>query len=192
MPLTDRKTGVPINEHPIGRKPRTEKFSLHRFMPKRPIYAELIVQTVREAILILSPDLRVMWANRSFYRTFQVGPTETEGQFIFDLGNHQWNIPRLRTLLGEILPKCRELHDFEVEHEFSSIGRRTMLFNAQRLSSDSNNPEMILLAIEDTTERNRAQAEQFKVHLELKKANAALRSLVLIDDLTGLYNRRGF
>ena len=89
-------------------------------------------------------------------------------------------------------PKCNEFQDFEVEHNFLSIGRRTMLLNAKKLHSESNKPEMILLMIEDTTERNRVEAEQFKLHLELKNANEALRALVLIDDLTGLYNRRGF
>src|SRR2546425_8834072 len=151
---------VPSHEHPIERKSRVERFSLHRLIPETRIYAESIVQTVHEAILILSPDLHVMWANRSFYTTFQVGPIETEGQLIFDLGNGQWNIPRLRTLLEEILPKCNEFQDFEVEHNFLSIGRRTMLLNAAKLYSENNNTDMILLAIEDTTERKRAEAGQ--------------------------------
>ncbi len=181
-----------LNELLIGRKPHAESFSLHRLIPENRIYAEPIAQTVREAILILSPDLRVMWANRSFFKTFQLGPLETEGKLIFDLGNHQWNIPMLRTLLEEILPKSIEVQDFEVEHDFLSVGRRTMLLNAKKLNSESNNREMIVLAIEDTTERRRAQAEQFKLYLELKKANEALRSQVLIDELTGLYNRHGF
>jgi diguanylate cyclase (GGDEF)-like protein len=156
------------------------------------IDAESVVQTIREAILILTPDLRVMWANRSFYKTFQMAPIETEGKLIFELGNHEWNIPRLRALLTEVLPRCIEFQDFEVEHDFSGIGRRTMLLNATNLDSDLHNMKMILLAIEDTTERKRAEAKQFNLELELKKANEALRTLVLMDDLTGLYNRRGF
>jgi diguanylate cyclase (GGDEF)-like protein len=185
MLLIDRKIRVPIDEHPIGRKPHAEKFALHNL-------ATHIVQTVREAILILSPDLYVIWANRSFYKTFHVEPTEAEGKLIFELGNREWNIPRLRACLREILLKSIEVQDFEIEHDFLSIGRRTMLLNAKKLQSDSNSPEMILLAIEDTSDRSRVKAEQFKLYLELKKANEALRTLVLIDDLTGLYNRRGF
>jgi diguanylate cyclase (GGDEF)-like protein len=181
-----------VNEHSIARKPHPESVSLHSLISENRIDAECIVQTVREAILILTPDLRVMWANRSFYKTFQAEPIETEGKLIFELGNRQWNIPRLRALLKEILPKCVELQDFEVEDDFLGIGRRTMLLNAKKLESDSLNVEMILLAIEDTTARKRAEAKQFNLDLELRKANKALRALVLIDDLTGLYNRRGF
>ena len=181
-----------VNEHSIARKPHPESISLHSLISENRIDAESIVQTVPEAILILTPDLRVMWANRSFYKTFQVEPMETEGQLIFELGNHQWNIPRLRTLLTEILPRCVELQDFEVEHDFLGIGRRTMRLNAKKLDSDSLKVEMILLAIEDTTARKRMEAKQFNLELELRKANEALRALVLIDDLTGLHNRRGF
>ena len=89
-----------IKENGNRRKPHPEKISLHRLqrlIPEIEIYAESILQTVHEALLILSPDLRVMWANQSFYKTFQVGPRETEGRFIFDLGNRQWNLPGLRT-----------------------------------------------------------------------------------------------
>jgi diguanylate cyclase (GGDEF)-like protein len=172
-----------------------KKNSLHRLrrlIPEIQIYAEGILQTVHEALLILSPDLRVMWANESFYKTFQVGPGEIEGRLFFGLGNRQWDLPGLRTLLGEVLPKGLEFHDHEVERDFAGIGRRTMLLNAKKLPRESDNREMILLAIVDITERKQAEAEQFKVNIELKKANDALRTLVLIDDLTGLYNRRGF
>ncbi len=156
------------------------------------LYGESIVQTVRDAILVLSPDLRVKWANRSFYKTFQVGPRETEGEFIFDLGNGQWNIPKLKTLLEQILPGSSECPDFEVEHDFLSIGRRTMRLNARRLRGESPSSDMILLAIEDATEHHQAEMERYKLDLELKNANQALRALIWIDDLTGLYNRRGF
>ena len=166
--------------------------SFRRLIPETRIDAESILQTVREALVILTPDLRVIWANRSFYKTFQVEPIETEGRLIFDLGNRQWNIPRLRALLTEVLPGSTEFRDFEVEDDLSGIGRRTMLFGARRLDTETNKTEMILLEIEDTTDRKRAEVRQFNVDLELKKVNEALRTLVLIDDLTGLYNRRGF
>jgi len=190
-----RKMIVPIKENGDRRNPHPKKISLprlQRLIPEIEIYAESILRTVHEALLILSPDLRVMWANQSFYKTFQVGPRETEGRFIFDLGSRQWDLPGLRTLLGEVLRKGFEFHDHEVEHDLAGIGRRTMLLNAKKLPRESNNQEMILLAIEDITERKREEAKQFELNLDLKKANDALRALVLIDDLTGLYNRRGF
>ena len=86
--------------------------------------AQAIVETVREPLVILDADLRVVTANRSFYETFQVTPAETEGRLFFDLGNRQWNIPRLRTLLEEVLPRDNTIEDFEVEHDFETIGRR--------------------------------------------------------------------
>jgi diguanylate cyclase (GGDEF)-like protein len=183
---------VSINQHSPGWKPHPMSVSLRSLMPETRIDAESIVQTLREAILILSADLRVIWANRSFYKTFRVEPIETEGRLIFDLGNRQWNIPRLRALLTEVLPGCAEFQDFEVEHDFPDIDRRTMLLSARKLETEINKTEMILLAIEDTTERKRAEVRQFNIETELKKVNEALRTLVLRDDLTGLYNRRGF
>ncbi len=87
-------------------------------------YAEKLSDSVREAMIVLGWDLRVKHANKTFYEVFQVGPEETEGQMIYDLGNGQWNIPRLRLLLEEILPKEQSFDDYEVEH-FETIGRRT-------------------------------------------------------------------
>jgi hypothetical protein len=84
---------------------------------------------------------------------FQATPQETEGRFLYDLGNGQWNIPRLRVLLEEILPRDSIFDDFEVEHEFPRIGRKRMLLNARRIVRKDNNLEAILLAIEDLTER---------------------------------------
>lgn len=180
-----------MNSH-LGGGTHPESASLHSLISENRIDAESIVQTVREAILILTPDLRVMWANRSFYKTFKVEPRDTEGKLIFELGNRQWNIPRLRALLANVLPGCTEFQDFEVEHDFLGIGRRTMLLNARKLDGHRHNMQTILLAIEDTTARKQAEAKQVSLDLELKKVNDALRALVLIDDLTGLYNRRGF
>jgi diguanylate cyclase (GGDEF)-like protein len=166
--------------------------SLQSLISETRIDAESVVQAVRQAILILSPDLRVIWANRSFYRTFQVEPGETTGKLVFELGNRQWDIPRLRRLLIEVLPGSADFQDFEVEHDFSGIGRRTMLLGAKKLNTEINKPGMILVEVEDITERNRVAAKQFSLELELKKTNEALRTLVLRDDLTSLYNRRGF
>jgi two-component system CheB/CheR fusion protein len=120
-------------------------------------YARAIVETVREPLVILGADLRVNTANQSFYETFQVSPQETEGQLIYDLGNKQWDLPELRTLLEEVLPQSTSFEEFAVEHDFPGIGARSMRLNARQLRREDNQPPLILLAIEDVTERQRAE-----------------------------------
>ena len=120
-------------------------------------YAENTVETVREPLLVLDNELRVEGANRSFYRAFRVAPSDTIGWFIYDLGNRQWDIPRLRELLGEVLAESTSIDDFQVEHDFEQLGRRTMLLNARRIHDPQRKGERILLAIEDITERRRAE-----------------------------------
>jgi PAS domain S-box-containing protein len=120
-------------------------------------YAENIVATVREPLVVLDADLRVVSTNHSFYEVFAVKPEETEGQFIYDLGNRQWNIPRLRELLEEIIPKKNTFEGFRMEHDFPSIGRRIMLLNARRIPTEADKTRLILLAIEDVTERVRME-----------------------------------
>jgi chemotaxis protein methyltransferase CheR len=95
--------------------------------------AKAITDTITESILILDQGLRVIFANRSFYDTFHVDARKTEGKLIYELGNGQWNIPELKNLLSKILPKRRSLRNFEVNQEFSGIGRKVMLLNARRL-----------------------------------------------------------
>jgi signal transduction histidine kinase len=120
---------------------------------------EDIIATVREPLLVLDSDLRVLSANRSFYDSFKVTPQETIGNLIYDLGNRQWDIPKLRTLLEEILPKDNLFDDYEVEHEFSNIGHKIMLLNARRIAQKKIGSQLILLAIEDITEKTRLQRE---------------------------------
>ena len=115
-------------------------------------YADSLIATVREPVVVLDADLRVVSANRPFYATFQVTPEETEGNLIYTLGNRQWDIPRLRSLLEEILPQQTEFESFLVEHDYPEIGRRVMRLNARKVRSDSG-PNRILLAIEDITDR---------------------------------------
>ena len=122
-------------------------------------FAESIVTTVREPLLVLKADLHVRSANRSFYETFRVEPSETEGRFIYDLGDGQWDIPALRTLLEEIIPQNSSFNDFEVEHDFETIGPKTMLLNARRFPPEGK-WELILLAIADITERKRLERER--------------------------------
>ena len=118
-------------------------------------YAESIVETIREPLIVLTPDLRVITANHSFYRTFQVTPEETEGRFVYSLSDHAWDIPSLRKLLEEIVPQNTQFNDFEVDHEFPVIGRRTMLLNARRVYREGRGTDMILLALEDITDHKR-------------------------------------
>src|SRR5580692_5936666 len=121
-------------------------------------YAQNIVDTVREPLLILDATLRVRSANRAFYQTFHVSPDETEGRLIYELGNGQWDIPDLRTLLEDIVPKSSVFDDFELEHTFPAIGRRVMLLNARKLQA-GHHGELLVLAMEDVTERRRSEAD---------------------------------
>ncbi|WP_367872242.1 ATP-binding protein [Luteolibacter sp. Populi] len=116
-------------------------------------YAESIVASVRSPLVVLGEELRVKTASAAFYDTFLVAPDATEGRLIYDLGNGQWNIPALRTLLEELLPRQERIHDFEVSHSFEQIGRRTMVLNARRLAGGAEDEPLIVLAIEDITGR---------------------------------------
>lgn len=121
------------------------------------IYIKTVVDVVREPVLILDKDFRVMAANESFYRTFQVEPKDTEKRIVYDLGDGQWNIPALRKLLEDILPKNTFFKGFEVAHEFPFIGHKTMILNARQIHFKENTaselfPPIILLAMEDITE----------------------------------------
>jgi PAS domain-containing protein len=103
-------------------------------------------------VLVMDENLVVRSANRAFFRTFKVSATETEGRPIFDLGNGQWNIPKLRMLLQDILPRDSTFEGLRVEHEFPDIGRRIMILNARKLERGIGQPGMIVLAIEELTE----------------------------------------
>ena len=116
-------------------------------------FSEKIINTVREPMLVLTPNLCVVSANNSSYSHFQASPAETEGRLIYELGNGQWDIPELRRLLGDILPNNEVFNGFHVEHEFEQIGRRDMLLNARRID----HVDRILLAIEDVTERHESE-----------------------------------
>lgn len=120
-------------------------------------YAASIVETVRQPLIVLDTDLRVRWANRSFYDTFQVVPQNCEGRLLRDLGDRQWEIPGLRKVLEQIVGQYHEVRDCEFEQRFPTIGRRTLLLNAHLLRQRGNAPPLILLAIEDITDRKRVE-----------------------------------
>ncbi len=138
-------------------------------------FAESIVNTVREPLISLDQDLRVVTVSRSFYEVFKVKPEETVGQLIYDLGNRQWDIPGLRELLEDILPKKVAFDNYEVEHVFSTIGRRVMLLNARQIERGMGKERIILLAIEDITERREIENGLEKAHDELKELAAELK-----------------
>src|SRR3982751_3169021 len=135
-------------------------------------YAMNIVDTVREPLLILDTTLRVRSANRAFYQTFHVSSEETENRLIYELGNGQWDIPDLRTLLEDIVPKSSGFDDFELEHTFPVIGRRVMLLNARKLQA-GHHGELLVLAMEDVTQRRRSEEEVAKAKEAAEAANRA-------------------
>jgi serine phosphatase RsbU (regulator of sigma subunit) len=133
-----------------------------------PTYAQDIVDTVREPLLILDAGLRVRSANRAFYRKFRVTPADTEGQLVYRLGNGQWDSPALRTLLEEVIPKSEAFDGFELAHNFPGIGPRVMLLNARRLQPGPH-AGFLLLAMEDVTEARRAGAVVAEAHRRMSR-----------------------
>ncbi|MFH1691674.1 MAG: PAS domain-containing protein [Candidatus Omnitrophota bacterium] len=115
-------------------------------------YAEHIINAVHEPLIILDENLKVTSVSRSFCEAFKVKPEETVGEYIYDLGNRQWDIAKLRELLEDILLKTTSLDDFEVEHVFPDIGKRILLLNARRVYLDAHRKKLILIAMEDITE----------------------------------------
>lgn len=120
-------------------------------------YAENIVETLRESLVVLDSELQILTANHSFYETFKVTPEETIGNFIYDVGNRQWDIPKLRVLVEEILPLDTVINDYEVEHDFPGVGRKTILLSARQIFRKKIGSNIILLAMEDITERKQAE-----------------------------------
>ena len=123
------------------------------------INADDIVDTIRTGLVVLDTDLRVQSANRAFLRTFAVEADATLGQLVFELGNGQWDIPALRTLLTEIIPYNETVEAFEVEHDFPTIGHKIMLLNARKVYRAGNYTEFLLLGIDDVTKEREAQRE---------------------------------
>jgi chemotaxis protein methyltransferase CheR len=161
-------------KNPLKKSGQTVK-ALEYDKQKLQVFIEIfdnILGSVRESLLVLDSDLKVIKANHSFYRTFKVKPEATEGVLIYDLGNQQWDIPKLRELLEDILPQNSTFNDFEVEHNFETIGRKIMHLNARRIYREFNHTRLILLAIEDVTDR-----EYYKRHLEelVEKRTAEIR-----------------
>jgi len=139
-------------------------------------YAESVINTVREPLIVLDQDLRVVTASRSFYEVFKVNPEETVGQLIYDLGNKQWDIPKLRELLETILPEKATFDNYEVEHDFADIGRRIMLLNARQIERASGKERIILLAIDDITEKKKLERDVVKARDVAEASNKELEA----------------
>ena len=148
-------------------------------------YAEAIVSNIREPLLVLDKNLRVQTANNAFYKTFKVNELETEGVLIYNLGNKQWDIPGLRMLLEKILPGKSKFNDYEVTHIFSTIGERIMLLNAREVINKNNTEKLILLSIDDITERKKAEDVLHKSEEQFRQLVKGLPAAVYSCDAEG-------
>ncbi len=135
-------------------------------------YAQAIVETIQEPLMVLDMNLTVSEANQYFYETFLVTQAQTEHQSIFELGNGQWNIPQLRSLLEEVISQNHQIQNFEVDHTFEQIGRKTMLLNACQVQRADNN-QMILIAMTDITERKLFDEQRNQLLIQEQLARAA-------------------
>ena len=122
--------------------------------------AQAIVDTVREPVLVFDKDLRVIAASRSFYSVFKVSPEDTQGRLLYELGDGQWDIPKLRVLLEKIIPEQGVMEDYEVEHEFPGVGHRTMRLNARQVFYEGGADTTILLGMEDITGQRALEREK--------------------------------
>jgi PAS domain S-box-containing protein len=156
--------------------------------------ASEIVETVPSALIVLDKNLIITSANRAFYQTFRTSQSETEGSLIYDLGNRQWDIPALRTLLESVIPHRASVEGFEVEHDFLSIGRRTMLVNARKIFSPGDHDGSILLAIEDVSEERLARKESQRARQLIQSIVDTIRDplVVLESDLTVVTASKAF
>jgi len=145
-------------------------------------YTERIINTLRDPLIVMDKDLKVMRCTSGFYSKFKVTETETEGHYLFDLGNQQWNIPELRYLLESILPEKKTVIDFEVTHVFPALGRRVMSLNARQLDK-VNGGQLILLDIEDITEKQKVEDGLAEIEQLLEESNDRLKLAV---DAAGL------
>ena len=157
-------------------------------------YAVNITNTLRHAFLVLDKDLRVVSANRAFYQRFNVLPAATEGRLVYELGNGQWDIPKLRELLEDVLPQNHAFEDFEIEHEFEDIGRKVMALNARRVNKPGNHSTLILLVIEDITERRAAERALIESEVRYRRLfQSAKDGILILDAHTGkIIDANGF
>lgn len=134
-----------------------------------------IFDTIKQSLIVLDKKLTVVMANASFYKTFGVTRKETEGAVIYEIGNGQWNIEKLKVLLEKIIPESKQINDYEVMHKFDHIGEKVMLLNAREIVRQDNRQEVILLAIEDITYKKNLENQAREAESQI---NSILGSLV--------------
>ncbi len=144
-------------------------------------YAEGMIETVHEPLVVLDADLRVQRATSSFYEMFQVSREETLGRFLYDLGSGQWNRPRLRELLGDALFRKQLFQGYEIKQEFPHIGHRTMRLSGRRIPGPMDGRRTLLLSIEDATERRQEAEVRYQRLFETAKDG-----MLVLDAETGL------
>src|ERR1051325_8265838 len=160
-----------------GTPPFTARLNARPAGPLLVNLAQGVYGNVREPLLVRDAELYVRAANAAFYGTFKVSPAETEHRRVYELGDGQWGLPSLRTLLEEIIPNSAVFNDFALEHEFPNIGFRVMLLSARRLRAD-----LILLAMEDVTDRRRAQGLLSQIETYAQDVVDTVREPLLILD----------
>ncbi len=141
-------------------------------------YSDAILDNIHDPLLVLDKELRVISASKSFYRKFSFSPEETEGMLFYDIGNKEWDIPLLRQLLEDIIPKKLQFQDFEVTHKFPRLGEKIMMLNARSIDQKAHREKLILLSIEDYTERNKAQQSIKESEERFQAAVAAVKGIV--------------
>jgi PAS domain S-box-containing protein len=167
-------SGILVIDRDITQQKRAEQATIEAWH-----FAESVTNTIQESLLVLDQNLRVVSANQTFYKAFGVSPQETEGRLIYELGNRQWDLPELRKLLEDILPHSSSFENYEVEHEFEHIGRRTILLNARRIYRQSQETQMILLAIVDITVR---KEQERKIHQHQQELAILTEELLLTEE----------
>ena len=144
-------------------------------------YMKTLVDVARESFLILDADLRVVEANPTFYNNFKVTAIETENVLLYKLGSGQWDIPELKKLLEEVLPEKKDVRNYEVTHNFETIGAKTIVLNAKQIDS----VQLIIVAMEDVTKRKELELKisEYTKELEVKVAE---RTVALTDKIKEL------